>query len=222
MRGEYHVLRYCHTMLEKLAENEHKGGYEGEDPMWLLERLEEEVAELRSCMDSGPTASEPGNPTADDIARWNVEKRREAADIGNFAMMISLAAYRSLEYGAEHQGSTVAANVLEAEHFIRKYDGTGGRMNISKEERGRFDADEWEKFKRIAKKPCNDLSEAELVCILEMVPSLCTDLEIADERISELQQENQRLRDKVAELEAQAPNPDEELINLDRQRRGEE
>lgn len=47
-------------------------------------------------------------------------------------------------------------------------------------------------------------------------------LDTADSEKAELQQENQRLRDKVAELDDQVTDHEEELINLDRQRRGEE
>lgn len=119
VRGEEHVAQFAHTMMDKLAANEHKGGYEGEDPMWLLDRLEEEVTELRRCFEGGPETQQP-----DDLARWHIEKRKEAADVGNFAMMLSLDAYRSLEYCAEHQGSSVADGELAAEWFIRAYDGT--------------------------------------------------------------------------------------------------
>lgn len=80
-------------------------------------------------------------------------------------------------------------------------------MRISKEERqqARIDIRSW----GADEKP-------------ELVERLLNALDEADSEKAELQQENQRLRDKVAELEAQAPDPDEELINLDRQRRGEE
>jgi hypothetical protein len=89
---------FADAMEMKLRENDHKGGWwsvvDGEihtcDPMWLLERLRQEVDELAK-----EVAPEPCGCRALSECNhfaWGPDKRRvvkEAADIANFAMMIA-------------------------------------------------------------------------------------------------------------------------------------
>jgi NTP pyrophosphatase (non-canonical NTP hydrolase) len=70
-RLEQKVLRFSGEMVEKLALNDHKGGWDGEDPAWLLDRLQEELNELREAVEVG----------GDVIG--------EAADVANFALMVA-------------------------------------------------------------------------------------------------------------------------------------
>lgn len=64
------VLAFAARMEQKLKANDHKGGWMNEDPLWLMKRLREECDELEAAIlrDSGYGG--------------------EAADVGNFAMMI--------------------------------------------------------------------------------------------------------------------------------------
>jgi NTP pyrophosphatase (non-canonical NTP hydrolase) len=74
------VTAFATTMEEKLQENRHKGGPENwctKDVDWLLRRLDQEIRELRAAVRL---------PTADDKVRLI---QREAADVANFAMMVS-------------------------------------------------------------------------------------------------------------------------------------
>ena len=68
------VLEFAQDMQKKLNENSHKGGWGNCLFIYLLNRLEEEVAELRDAMVSN-------------------QKREvviaECADVANFAMMIT-------------------------------------------------------------------------------------------------------------------------------------
>ncbi|MGE7271378.1 hypothetical protein ACQKK5_07950 [Brevibacillus panacihumi] len=63
------VTWFAEEMEKKLRENDHKGGWEDCDILWLYGRLLEEVDELAAA-------------EGDDIVR-------EAADVANFAMMIA-------------------------------------------------------------------------------------------------------------------------------------
>lgn len=69
------VTRYAKAMEKKLRKNDHKHQwllYDVRDIQWFLDRLKGEVEELEDALKSG---------SADDVAD-------EAADVGNFAMMI--------------------------------------------------------------------------------------------------------------------------------------
>jgi len=82
------VDAFADTMEAKLAENRHKGNREGwslDSHAALLARLREEVGELERALANLERAT-PGTPTHDEAKRW---VRREAADVGNFSMMIS-------------------------------------------------------------------------------------------------------------------------------------
>ena len=72
-----YVLAFALEMEGKLSQNRHKGDREGwvnDHPLALLCRIEDEVAELKLAIVNGET---PGEVT------------KEAADIGNFAMMVA-------------------------------------------------------------------------------------------------------------------------------------
>lgn len=62
-----------------------KRGWEGCDPLWLLRRLRDEVDELECALSYSiaPTPEKPARPGS---------VRREAADVGNFAMMLAVVA----------------------------------------------------------------------------------------------------------------------------------
>lgn len=66
------VVRFAFEMERKLMENDHKGGWRQCDDHWLILRLKQEVDELASAVQSG-----------------SIDIHREAADVANFAMMIS-------------------------------------------------------------------------------------------------------------------------------------
>jgi NTP pyrophosphatase (non-canonical NTP hydrolase) len=71
MRSE--VVWFAQEMERKLQENDYKSHWSGCSPKWLLNRLRQETSELERAIAKGD---------AKDIAR-------EAADVGNFAMMIA-------------------------------------------------------------------------------------------------------------------------------------
>jgi len=75
------VAAFAQAMERKLRANDHKGGWDDEDPEWLMDRLKEEVAELEAAIttrDGGPLSGRAQRRT-----------RSEASDVANFAMMIS-------------------------------------------------------------------------------------------------------------------------------------
>lgn len=63
----------CH-MEEKLLRNSYKGGWEECKNVYLLDRMDEEIAKLKDCIING-------EPSALVVS--------EAADIANFAMMLA-------------------------------------------------------------------------------------------------------------------------------------
>lgn len=73
------VRAFATAMEAQLAANDHKPGWKADKAMDLLDRLDEEVEELRQAI-MRPSGYEEGD-------RAVVSK--EAADVGNFAMMIS-------------------------------------------------------------------------------------------------------------------------------------
>jgi NTP pyrophosphatase (non-canonical NTP hydrolase) len=73
MEVRQEVKRFAEVMERKLQENDHKGGWRGEHPAWLLGRLLEEISELEEALRQAN--------------RRAIE--RECADIANFAMMIA-------------------------------------------------------------------------------------------------------------------------------------
>ena len=68
------VRWFAGEMEKKLVENDHKGDWLGCHKKYLLERLDQEVTELRT------TIAE---------RRGSLAIRREAADVANFAMMLA-------------------------------------------------------------------------------------------------------------------------------------
>lgn len=74
------VTLFARTMLYKLHLNDHKGGWEHDTAESLLEYLKAEVEELEEAIRSGNL----------------VNVMDEAADVGNFAMMIHSNAHRQI------------------------------------------------------------------------------------------------------------------------------
>jgi NTP pyrophosphatase (non-canonical NTP hydrolase) len=85
------VLRFAVEMEKKLAENDHKGGWDDCEPEWLLKRLREETRELAKLVRAEPNDRVASLETATQVAR-------EAADVANFAMMIAHLYGLPLEY----------------------------------------------------------------------------------------------------------------------------
>lgn len=68
------VQNFGNYMRSKLASNRHKGGWDGLSRKYLLSRLKEEVLELEEAVLAGGS---------------HEEICKEAADVGNFAMMLA-------------------------------------------------------------------------------------------------------------------------------------
>ncbi len=74
------------AMLERLDANKDKSdGWIGDDGLELMDRLEEEVGELREVVERGPRV----NSGQTGLIDWRTQVRREAADVANFAAMIA-------------------------------------------------------------------------------------------------------------------------------------
>lgn len=81
------VVAFAQVMETKLLENDHKGGWDSEDELWLCDRLEQELKELREAVKEWRKERFKGR------AFWELRDRAaviagEAADVGNFAMML--------------------------------------------------------------------------------------------------------------------------------------
>lgn len=75
------VVAFAQAMERKLRANDHKGGWEDEDPEWLMDRLKEEVAELDRAI-----TTRDGGPLSGRAMKRVI---REASDVANFAMMLA-------------------------------------------------------------------------------------------------------------------------------------
>lgn len=78
------IAQFSVAMAERLDANSHKSGWESMRPRRLLVRLEQEVGELRRALERGESSE---------------RVTHEAADVGNFAAMLS-ENYRA-RYGEE-------------------------------------------------------------------------------------------------------------------------
>ena len=84
------VVWFAEEMEMRLKANDYKGGWKDCSPMWLLNRLKEEVRELEDELKSQygfichccGHKQEPRKNEAQDIIR-------EASDVANYAMMIA-------------------------------------------------------------------------------------------------------------------------------------
>lgn len=93
------VLRFAQLMERKLRKNDHKGGWESEDPRWLYERFEDELKELHAAWQERQRLDEARPPAAPaESEAWvasQIERRGEnakalqgeSADVANFLMM---------------------------------------------------------------------------------------------------------------------------------------
>ena len=74
------VLEFALLMEKKLKENDHKGGWENCSPIYLLNKLKEEVDEVELSLDMA----------LDNFHREKIMlMRHECADTANFCMMLS-------------------------------------------------------------------------------------------------------------------------------------
>lgn len=78
------VAKFAVTMLEKLEEKSFKPCWKEDDPIRLLARLEQEMNELREEIVKGPD-----DYSEAEVREWKRRISKEAADCGNFSMMIS-------------------------------------------------------------------------------------------------------------------------------------
>jgi NTP pyrophosphatase (non-canonical NTP hydrolase) len=74
------VQWFAEQMEKKLQENDRKGGWEGCNLHWLIERIEIETKELRTAVNLYMSLRDP---------KEKINIIKEAADIANFAMMIA-------------------------------------------------------------------------------------------------------------------------------------
>jgi len=81
MRPRKSVMQFARAMEDKLRENDWKGGWSGSAVGWsgsavgwLMSRVHQEISELQHAIDKGAPVE---------------EIRREAADVGNFCMMVA-------------------------------------------------------------------------------------------------------------------------------------
>jgi NTP pyrophosphatase (non-canonical NTP hydrolase) len=73
------VRAFAELMEQVLRDNDHKGGWEDEAASRLLDRLTQEVTEVREVLRRHDL---PG-------PEWQRRVAREAADVANYAMMIA-------------------------------------------------------------------------------------------------------------------------------------
>lgn len=80
------LVRFVFAMEAELQANDHKGGWEGCTLRQMLDRLREETDELEEAV---ATLEDYQGESTDPARRHlQVQVRREAADVANFAMMI--------------------------------------------------------------------------------------------------------------------------------------
>lgn len=88
VRGE--VMAFARLMEQALQANDHKSGWDKCDPRWLLAKLMEEVGELAQVVVgmhlSDGTRLDMSDEFTNSAVRTGV---REAADVGNLAMMLA-------------------------------------------------------------------------------------------------------------------------------------
>ncbi len=75
------VLAFARAMEEKLRKNEHKGGWEGEDPYDLLARIVDETDELDTALEA-----HLGDKCNEETTRKVLS---EAADVANFCLFVA-------------------------------------------------------------------------------------------------------------------------------------
>jgi len=79
------VRLFAEAMERQLKENDHKGGWDEESITWLLSRVREETDELAGVL----YKLRKTNPGSAQRAALAKDALHEAADVGNFAMMIA-------------------------------------------------------------------------------------------------------------------------------------
>lgn len=92
MEARTEIIGFAEIMEQKLKENDHKSHWTEESYSYLLERLEEEVSELKEKISKIRFGG--GRALADESIEGILEPepediQRECADVANFAMMIA-------------------------------------------------------------------------------------------------------------------------------------
>lgn len=80
------VVKLADAMREKLLANAHKGSWQHVDVGYLLDRLNDEVAELEAVCRAARNYQMRGKGEDPDLL---MKVRQEAADVANFAMMVA-------------------------------------------------------------------------------------------------------------------------------------
>lgn len=80
------VRRFAEQMELKLRANEHKGGWQNDLPEDLIDRIEEEIAELRASVNDEFFTAALGPSEERRIARRRIA--REAANVGALLLMV--------------------------------------------------------------------------------------------------------------------------------------
>lgn len=71
------VQRFAEAMETQLRANDHKPGWQQDDPLDLCDRIQQELDELIQAIEGNKDGAPPDS-----------EVMREAADVGNFALMV--------------------------------------------------------------------------------------------------------------------------------------
>lgn len=88
-RNEFEALHaFQGEMWRKLIKNAHKGGWSDADPFELLGRAEDELNELREALNRWNMEVTLGSNQGQ-IAVTAEKVAKEAADVGNFVMMVA-------------------------------------------------------------------------------------------------------------------------------------
>lgn len=96
------VAAFAQLMEAKLREHDDdRDGWKDEDPEWLLERMEEELEELRAPLKARTLVPHLGEA----VAILDRESAGEAVDVANFAMMIAAVLGALVEGHAEEKES---------------------------------------------------------------------------------------------------------------------
>ncbi len=83
MKIRNEIMQFAEEMEIKLRENDHKGGWEHCNYSSLIEKLEQEIQEIKELFTCKECSADTPYPSS------YLELIREAADVANYAMMIA-------------------------------------------------------------------------------------------------------------------------------------
>ena len=83
MKLRKEVQEFAEAMESTLLDNDHKGGWDDCDLIWLFERVEQEVEELRTAL--FVAGAEESNILKD---KYIEDIKKECTDVANFCMMV--------------------------------------------------------------------------------------------------------------------------------------